>query len=124
MSWRGARLHYRGSALTLPRGPLVSDMAEVKAAAEAAPAPRDAMAALPGPRIAVIAEVKRASPSRGQLAPIADPAELARAYQNGGAGTISVLTEAPVQRIAGRPGRIRPSSGAAWDFIVRPIRFI
>ena len=38
-------------------------------------------------------EVKRASPSRGQLAAIADPAELARAYQNGGARVISVLTE-------------------------------
>jgi len=68
-------------------------MAEVKAAAEAAPPARDVMAALRAPGIAVIAEVKRASPSRGQLAAIADPAELARAYQNGGARVISVLTE-------------------------------
>jgi indole-3-glycerol phosphate synthase len=74
------------------RQALVS-MAEVKAAAEAAPPARDVMAALRAPGIAVIAEVKRASPSRGQLAAIADPAELARAYQNGGARVISVLTE-------------------------------
>jgi indole-3-glycerol phosphate synthase len=43
--------------------------------------------------ISVIAEVKRSSPSAGQLAAIADPAALARDYQEGGAATISVLTE-------------------------------
>ncbi len=68
-------------------------LAEVKAKAEAMPAPLDAMAALREPGIAVIAEVKRASPSAGCLAPITDPAKLARAYQNGGARAISVLTE-------------------------------
>lgn len=41
----------------------------------------------------VIAEIKRASPSRGDLAPIPDPAALARLYQNSGASAISVLTE-------------------------------
>jgi indole-3-glycerol phosphate synthase len=43
--------------------------------------------------ICVIAEVKRASPSRGPLAEISDPAALAADYQAGGAATISVLTE-------------------------------
>ena len=71
----------------------IVSMAEVKAAAEAAPAPLNVLAALRAPGIAVIAEVKRASPSRGQLANIADPAELARAYESGGARVISVLTE-------------------------------
>ncbi len=44
-------------------------------------------------RIRVIAEIKRASPSRGIIADIPDPANLARTYQSSGAGAISVLTE-------------------------------
>jgi indole-3-glycerol phosphate synthase len=43
--------------------------------------------------VAVIAEVKRNSPSKGALAAIADPASLARDYESGGASVISVLTE-------------------------------
>ncbi|GIJ25265.1 indole-3-glycerol phosphate synthase [Micromonospora qiuiae] len=61
-------------------------------AAAAAP-PLDAYAALRQPGVAVIAEVKRASPSKGKLAEIADPAELAGEYAAGGARAISVLTE-------------------------------
>jgi indole-3-glycerol phosphate synthase len=71
----------------------VVSLEEIKARASAAPPPLDVVAALREPGIAVIAEVKRASPSRGQLANIADPAELAQAYQAGGARVISVLTE-------------------------------
>jgi indole-3-glycerol phosphate synthase len=61
-------------------------------AAEAAP-PRDVMGALREAGIGVIAEVKRRSPSKGDLAPIADPAALARDYEEAGARVISVLTE-------------------------------
>jgi indole-3-glycerol phosphate synthase len=68
-------------------------LAEIKARAKDAPPPLDVMAALRAPGIAVIAEVKRASPSRGDLANIPDPADLARAYEAGGARVISVLTE-------------------------------
>jgi indole-3-glycerol phosphate synthase len=67
---------------------------EVEAAALAMPAALDAIAALaPTEHIKVIAEVKRASPSRGDLAEIADPAGLARIYADNGASVISVLTE-------------------------------
>jgi indole-3-glycerol phosphate synthase len=65
----------------------------LKEAASRAPSPRDAMAALKGPDVAVIAEVKRASPSKGAMAAIADPAALAVDYEAGGARVISVLTE-------------------------------
>ena len=51
------------------------------------------MAALRGQDVAVIAEVKRASPSKGAMAAIPDPAALARDYEAGGASIISVLTE-------------------------------
>ncbi|WP_032370428.1 indole-3-glycerol phosphate synthase TrpC [Rhodococcoides fascians] len=71
----------------------VIDFAAVKAAAKLAPAPLDAAAALREDGIGVIAEVKRASPSKGALADIGDPAVLASAYEQGGARVISVLTE-------------------------------
>ena len=69
------------------------DFAEIKRRSAGAPAPRDVMAALRAPGIGVIAEVKRRSPSKGELASIPDPAELAVAYAEGGARVISVLTE-------------------------------
>lgn len=59
----------------------------------------DPMPAFRSPGLSVIAEVKRRSPSKGDLADIPDPAELARSYAAGGAAAISVLTEA--RRFAG-----------------------
>jgi indole-3-glycerol phosphate synthase len=69
------------------------DFAEIKRRAAGAVPPRDVMAALRAPGIGVIAEVKRSSPSKGKLATIADPADLAATYADGGARVISVLTE-------------------------------
>ena len=58
-----------------------------------AAAPLDAHLALQGDQMKVIAEVKRSSPSKGELSAIGDPAALAEQYENAGASVISVLTE-------------------------------
>jgi indole-3-glycerol phosphate synthase len=66
---------------------------QLKERAAARPPALDGAAALRRPGVAVIAEVKRSSPSKGALAAIADPAALAADYEAGGASVISVLTE-------------------------------
>jgi indole-3-glycerol phosphate synthase len=66
---------------------------ELKAMAARRPDCLNPLPVLRADGIAVIAEVKRASPSRGELAAIPDPAALAVDYEAGGAAVVSVLTE-------------------------------
>jgi len=66
---------------------------DLRAALLDVPPSRDPMPVFRRTGSSVIAEVKRRSPSRGDLADIPDPGVLAAAYQRGGAAAISVLTE-------------------------------
>lgn len=104
-------------------------LAQVEADAAATPAAIDALAALaPADRVKIIAEVKRASPSRGALAEIRDPAALALSYQTGGASAISVLTEQ--RRFGGSLDDLRDVRAAVEvpvlrkDFIAEPYQVI
>lgn len=68
-------------------------LAQIHESVSNQPKPLDAYSFLRRNPMNVIAEVKRASPSKGDLAPITDPAALAAQYQEAGAAAVSVLTE-------------------------------
>ncbi|MEM7118375.1 MAG: indole-3-glycerol phosphate synthase TrpC [Chloroflexota bacterium] len=67
--------------------------ADVRAFASVAPPPLDFYAALKAPGVSLIAECKKASPSKGLMVPNYKPVQLARTYHKAGARAISVLTD-------------------------------
>jgi indole-3-glycerol phosphate synthase len=85
--------------------------------AAACPAPRGFTAALERDGLAVIAEVKRRSPSKGDLAPGLDPAALAVDYARGGAACLSVLTDEDF--FGGSAADLRAARGAVTLPVLR-----
>ena len=117
-----------GVRIDLARRRAVASEADLRAALSDVDPPRDPMPALRGPGSSVIAEVKRRSPSKGDLAEIADPAVLARQYAAGGAAAISVLTEE--RRFGGSLDDLRAVRAAVdvpllrKDFVVEPYQVL
>ena len=89
-----------------------------------APPVRDFVAALRGRRPAVIAEIKKASPSRGVLREDFDPVAIARSYEKAGAACLSVLTDR--EFFKGSAADLQAARGACSlpalrkDFVVDP----
>lgn len=85
---------FAGSIADAERRRETASLSFVENQALAAPRALDALVALaPASSVKILAEVKRASPSKGPLAAIAEPALLAQTYAENGASAISVLTE-------------------------------
>lgn len=76
------------------RKEFLSEQSLLALAAKASP-PRGFMRALQSKEVAIIAEIKKASPSKGLIREDFDVAEIAMAYEKGGAACISVLTDKP-----------------------------
>ena len=78
----------------LPKSMRDVPISDLRALASVAPPPLDFYAALHAPGVSLIAECKKASPSKGLMVRNYDPVKLARAYERAGAKAISVLTDA------------------------------
>lgn len=78
----------------LPKLMRQTPLADLRAFAQVTPPARDFYAALKKQGVSLIAECKKASPSKGLMVPDYDPVKLAKTYQKAGASCISVLTDA------------------------------
>jgi indole-3-glycerol phosphate synthase len=106
----------------------VVSLSEMKAKASNAPPVRDFVSAIKSRiasgRAAVIAEVKKASPSKGLLRADFDPASIARSYEAGGAASLSVLTDR--EYFQGSSEHLAQARGACTlpvlrkDFVIEP----
>jgi len=112
---------------------LVTRVSELEVAACTQPAPLSLRTALAGAEMSVIAEIKRASPSRGTFPVVIEPAALAIDYIAGGAAAISVLTDGPffhgslgdLETTAGvAHARRRPVPVLRKDFVVDPYQIV
>src|SRR5204862_1022622 len=88
-------------------------LGDLELLALAGPPVRPFRAALAAPGVGVIAEIKRRSPSKGDLAPDLVPAVLAKAYAAGGADCLSVLTDG--EFFGGSPEDLAEARAAAVD---------
>lgn len=77
----------------LPKDKRSVPLADLRALASVAEPPRNFRQALKQPGVTLIAECKKASPSKGLMVPNYDPVALAKDYESAGAGAISVLTD-------------------------------
>jgi indole-3-glycerol phosphate synthase len=117
-----------GVRLDLARRQATTPLADLRAQLADVPPVRDPMLSFREPGSSVIAEVKRRSPSKGDLAEIPDPAALAAEYAAGGAAAISVLTEE--RRFGGSLEDLRAVRAAVdvpvlrKDFIVTPYQLV